>query len=113
MTFHFYAVTQTDFVENNANLRALQSCVYPRDGDESSGNMPYKPPVVCRLRCGSLLADDELCVILTSYSVKFPTDVAWDETTYYPYKFDVDTTWEVVYSSVNLPGADKIMSSGG
>ena len=26
--------------------------------------------------------------------------------------FDVDTTWEVVYSSSNLPGAERIFNSG-
>lgn len=111
-TFHFYAVDPKDFKTNLDNLRALASCAYPRDAEEG-GELPYNPPTVCKLKCGKLLADNELCVILISYNVKFPTDVAWDEYSCVPYRFDVDTSWEVVYSSINLPGADKIIKSGG
>lgn len=109
-TFHFYNTTRTDFDTNMANLRALTSCAYPR---EATDQLPYQPPTVCKLKCGKLLADNDLCVILINYNVKFPTDVAWDERTYLPYRFDVDTTWEVVYASINLPGANKIINSGG
>lgn len=107
--FHFYAVTQSDHKTNMANLRALASCVYPRDG---GGDFPYKPPPVCQIKCGQLLADAPLCVILKSYSVNFPTDVAWDADTYMPFRFDVSTTWEVVYKTVDLPGSERILQSG-
>jgi hypothetical protein len=63
-----------------------------------------------------MLADEELCVILKNYSVKFPTDVVWYSATeydYIPIKFDVDLQFEVVYSNSSLPGASKIISSGG
>jgi hypothetical protein len=53
--------------------------------------------------------DGFLCVVLKQYSVSFPTDVIWDEQTYLPYKFDVDLTWEVVYSNDTLPGQDQIL----
>jgi hypothetical protein len=53
-----------------------------------------------------------LCVVLRRYSVKLPTDVAWDEETYCPYKFDLETEWEVVYTSSDLPGAERIFSTG-
>jgi hypothetical protein len=48
--------------------------------------------------------------------------VPWDDDTlfcdqggavYLPYKFTVDMSFEVVYSSENLPGAEKIFKSGG
>ena len=51
-------------------------------------------------------------MILKSYSVKFPTDIAWDESTLLPYKFDVDTSWDVVYKSMDLPGQERIFQTG-
>jgi hypothetical protein len=73
------------------------------------------PPPVCTIKCGKLLADEALCVVLQSYSVKFPTDVAWwegDDGLYCPYKFDVGTTWLTVYTSSDLPYQSRIVSSG-
>lgn len=88
-------------------LRLIQSAVYPKDGGSAA---PYAPPPVCSIRCGKLLSESgDTCVILRSYSVKFPTDVVWDEVTKIPYKFSVDMQWEVVYSSENLPGQEKIL----
>jgi len=84
---------------------------YPQD--QTSSGAPFEPPPVCRLRCGSLLSSGEICAILRSYSVRFPTDVPWDENTYLPYKFDVDTSWEAVYSSDDLPGQERILQLGG
>ena len=110
VSFHFFVVEQSDIDENIRKLRAIMSCLYPREG--SGGGAPYTPPPVCRIKCGQLLADDEVCVILRDASVKFPTDVAWDENTYVPYKFDVDTSWEVVYTSTDLPGQSRILQSG-
>jgi hypothetical protein len=49
---------------------------------------------------------------LKSYSVKFPTDVVWDQDFYVPYKFDVDTSWDVVYRSSELPGQERIAQLG-
>jgi len=103
-------VTAPGDVQKNLNiLRCLESAVYPREG---TGGAPFIPPPICRLKCGKLLADNELCVILMQYSVKFPTEVAWDESTFTPYKFDIDTTWEVVYKSSDLPGQDRIINLG-
>jgi len=109
MTVHFYTIQEKDKDENLRAMRALESAVYPRE----QNGMPFVPPVVCKIKCGKLLADEDLCVVLKSYSVKFPTDVVWDTTTYLPYKFDVETTWEVVYKSTDLPGQKKILQSGG
>lgn len=109
MELHFIALEKNDIFFNLGYLRILQSAVYPRDGQ---GGSPYRPPPICKLKCGALLGDDGVCAILRSYSVKYPTDQVWDEETYLPYKFDVSTTWEVVYSSSDLPGAEKIVISG-
>lgn len=107
-TAYFMILKEGDAERNLMDLRALQSLTYPRDRDFE----PYAPPPVCAIKCGSILGKEELCVVLKQYSVKFPTDVAWDENFLVPYKFSVDLTWEVVYSSENLPGQEKIILRG-
>lgn len=109
-TSYFMVTEDIDIKRNLVDLRAIQSVTYPRDDFQ-----PYAPPPVCAIKCGSMFAVDsdgngsELCVVLRSYAVKFPTDVSWDETTYLPYKFSVDMSWDVVYQSDNLPGYEKIL----
>lgn len=110
LQMHMVVSTADDVNYNLAALRAIQSAVYPRKGHNGA---PFVPPPICRLKCGMLLSEgQELCVILKSYSVKFPTEIAWDEQTFVPYKFDIDTSWDVVYKSNDLPGQDRIFSSG-
>lgn len=109
MQVHFFIVNPGDGARNLFYLRMLQSAVYPRNGD--STGTPYRPPPICRIKCGPLLDNDELCVILQSYSVKFPTEVAWEETTYCPFRFDVDLTWQVVYPSDSLPFQEDIIKA--
>lgn len=109
MQLHFFIVNPGDGAKNLRYLRMIQSAVYPRNGLESQ--TPYQPPPVCNIKCGSLLDDKELCVILQSYSVKFPTEVAWDPETYCPYRFDVDTTWLTVYTSDKLPFQEDIINA--
>lgn len=110
MTLHFYVTHPDDVQDNLMYLRALESAVYPRDA--GGGAAPFIPPPVCTIKCGYLLAKEPLCAILTSYTVKYPTEVAWDESFFTPCKFDVDTTWEVVYKSADLPGQDRIFNTG-
>jgi hypothetical protein len=108
-TLHLFVTKAQDLAGNLAIMRRLESLVYPVDG----GAGPYAPPRICRLKCGDLLSNNgPICAILKSYSVKFPTDVAWDARSLTPYKMDIDLSFEVVYSSNNLPGADRIMRSG-
>lgn len=111
MQIHLYVRTKVDVFENLQILRALESATYPRD-ESGGGNAPFIPPPVCRIKCGLLLADEPLCVVLKSYSVKYPTDVPWDKDTYTPWKLDVDTSWEVVYKSSELPGQARILNTG-
>ena len=106
---HFIALEESDIEDNLLNLRLIQSLAYPREG---SGGTPYKPPPVCKLKCGELLGHEGVCVILKNYSVKFDPQMVWDEDTLLPYKFDVSTTWDVVYASSRLPGQEKIAKSG-
>ena len=117
MTLHLVVCEQSDIKTNLCYLRALESLVYPGQGTSST---PYVPPPIAQIQCGKLLADAPLCAVLKSYSVKFPTEVAWDagfndggDATYLPYKFDVDLTWEIVYDSSNLPGQERIIQTGG
>ena len=113
-TVHFYGEDEERIVANLQNLRLLESLTYPDVGD----SLPVVPPKIAKIKCGKILADEEVCVILKSYSVKFPTDVVWhsvsgDETSFIPIKFDIDLQFEVVYSNSSLPGANKIISTGG
>jgi|GEM_PF-6866659 len=109
MQVHLYVTKPDDVATNLAYLRAIESCTYPKDGAMGT---PFAPPPVCQIKCGKLLGATPLCVVLKQYSVKFPTDVTWDDTDYTPWKFDIDTTWEVVYSSAALPGQERIMAWG-
>jgi hypothetical protein len=109
-TIHLLVQKKSDIEKNLKILRAIQSAVYPR---ESNGSNAFTPPPVCKIKCGELLSKDDLCVVLKSYSVKFPQDVIWDEETYLPHKFSIDTSWEVVYKSSDLPGQEKILQTGG
>lgn len=109
MTIHMVVSAPEDIENNLKDLRAIQSAVYPRHG---MADAPYVPPPVCRIKCGRLLAESELCVVLKQYTVKFPTEVAWDESSFVPFKFDIDTSWDVVYKSSDLPGAERIFQLG-
>lgn len=105
---HMIVSSPEDVNYNLTALRAIQSAVYPRHGM----NSPFVPPPVCRIKCGRLLAEDDLCVVLRNYNVKFPTEVAWDEDSFVPFKFDIETSWEVVYKSSDLPGSERIFQVG-
>lgn len=105
VTASFFIIEPSDEARNIDVLRAIQSAVYPED----SSSMPYSPPPICKLRCGRLLARDYLCVIMKSYSVRFDTSVPWGSTYLTPYKMEISMEFDVVYSSANLPGAQKIM----
>jgi hypothetical protein len=111
MQIHLFVTKSTDIVNNLRILRAIESAAYPQKGD---GNTPFLPPPVCKMQCGKILADFPLCVVLKSYSVKFPTDVSWfsNGQSYTPAKMDIDTSWDVVYRSDELPGHDSILNFG-
>jgi hypothetical protein len=107
---HMVVSEASDVDYNLMAMRAIQSAAYPRKG---ANGAPFVPPPICRMKCGLLLSGgQELCVVLKSYSVKFPTEIAWDEQTLLPYKFDIDTSWDVVYKSSELPGQERIFTSG-
>ncbi len=105
-TAYFISTSKEDIGRNLGYLRLIESAVYPRDEDFQ----PYAPPPVCALMCGQLLDRvSELCAVMKSYSVKFPTDVAWDKHTNLPYKFSVDMQFDIIYESSDLPGQERIM----
>ena len=106
----FIAGTENELGEIVKQFRAIQSAVYPREGDDSS---PYFPPPICKLRYGFTLSKDEICVIIKSYSVTYPDDVAWSEKYLMPYAFEVDVPCEQVFRSSNLPGQSKIFGDIG
>lgn len=116
-TIHLMVIKEGDQEDNMKILRALESCVYPDDAN--SGGAPYSPPHICEIACGSLLTSPNtqtpkpLCAVMKSYTVKFPSDVVWDDRFVIPHKFDIDLQFDVVYSSSDLPGQDQIFQSGG
>lgn len=113
-TFISYDAEST--ARNFGYLRILEASVYPRR--DPANVVPFVPPVVMSIRCGDLLANSgaELNVVLTSYSVQFPTDQVWNSdynvARYLPAKFDVTLSFNVVYDSRYLPGADRILLLG-
>lgn len=112
ITFHFFITSKKgkgSASQNIDELRAIQSCLYTRPG---IGNIVFLPPVICKFKCGRILGDEELCLILTNYSISLPTEVPWDVETLCPYKFDLSTSWTVVYTSEQLPYANRIITSG-
>lgn len=108
-TCHFLVTDEGSLKKILDNLRTLESAVYPSAG---SGGVPYQPPPVCKLRCGDLLGSSEICAVMKSYSVKFDTQVPWDEKSYLPYKLDVDLQFDVVYNQSSLPNSEKILKDG-
>ncbi len=107
---HFMVTKSSDIDENIIYLRRIESLTYPGTGD---ANAPYYPPMISKFVCGKILGDNGLCVILKSYSVRYPTDVAVDPETMLPYKFSITTSWEVVYSCSKLPTNNSIAKFGG
>lgn len=111
LQLHFFIINDGDGRRNIEDLRLLQSAVYPRKHNDNLA--PYRPPPVCLIKIGKLLSEESaICAVLQSYNVKFPTDVAWEEETCCPYKFDVDTSWLVVYNSQSLPFQERIVEVG-
>lgn len=108
-TVHFIADTEEKLELNLRAYRLLQAATYPR---ALVGNLPYLPPPICKVKCGRMLGDYELCVVIDSCNYKAPTDVPWSDNGYIPYKFDVDLNLSVVYDSANLPGAERIITLG-
>lgn len=108
-TVHFVATDKETLRRNVGHLRILKSCLYPKT---KSGNTPYSPPPICKLKCGIMLDDSDLCAILRNCSVRLPRDVPWDETDYIPYKFDAELSFEVVYNTSELPGHEKLFDAG-
>jgi len=86
-------------------IRTFQSALYPTTSDG-------KPPPICKLRCGSLLGEEDVCAVLKSYNVKYDTTVPWDPITLIPYKVDIDLTFDVIYDQSNLPIQSKILQFG-
>ncbi len=89
-------------------LRALESLTYPRVEGASNPLPPFRPPPVCKIRCGEALSPDELCVVLDSYSTKIEPTVPLEPETLFPLKLSISTNWFVVYRSDQLPGQERI-----
>jgi len=117
-TVHLYADFPGRLLSNLNFMRALESCTYPRNTENSF--LPFVPPLILQIKCGAVLGDLPLAVVLKSYNVKFPVDVQWSEPQVVngknvgpiPYKLDIDCTFETVYDSLYLPGQDRVAIFG-
>jgi hypothetical protein len=112
MKWHILIVDTDTLFEAVQQLKAFTSLVYPQAG---AGNTPYQPPTIATIDCGQILSAGSgvnfgpLCVVLKSYNITYPTDVAWNEDFMIPYKFDIDLSWDVVYATSELPNSDMII----
>lgn len=106
MSLYFYAETRSKLKLNLSYHRLLQSATYPRES--FFNNLPFRPPPICTIKCGSLLSNDPLSVVLLSYELEIPRDVPWDDEFGIPYYWMVKTNWNVVYDVTRLPGQEKI-----
>lgn len=97
--------------KNLSYLRLLQSCTYPVDSP-AQASVPFLPPKILKIKCGKLLGDYELCVILKQVQINWPVDVPWSSFGYIPYKFNAALSFEVVYNSAELPGQSRILKLG-
>jgi hypothetical protein len=105
LSINLFVQDQSDCKKNLRKLRIIQSALYPRNGPVA----PFFPPSLCKIKCGSLLSENELCCIVKDVNAKFPTDVPWDEETLCPYRLEISMTLEVVYASLDLPNNEKIL----
>ncbi len=110
MKWHVIMMDDDSKTEAIRQLNAFRSCVYPVEG---GGGSPYAPPPICTIDCGEMTRGTKdstsVCVVLKSYNVSFPTDVAYDPDSLIPYRFDIDLVWDVVFPTSELPGQDKII----
>lgn len=112
----FISYDSESIVRNMRYLRLLESFVYPRR--DPANIIPYIPPVILSIKCGSLLADEsvELNAIMLSYGVTFLTDQVWNTDygtgTYLPLKLEVGLELEIIYDTRYLPGAERIVELG-
>ncbi len=108
LTIHLYVTTSEDIKRNLTIIRGISALVHPEY------NNTYSPPRIAKMKCGKLLSNDAVSVILKSYEVQYETAVQWfwDEEidTYMPLHVSIPTQWDVVYDWERLPGhADVIL----
>lgn len=104
-----FMITKFDDIEDNLKaIRIIQNLVLP---GPQSGIVPFTPPPVVKMTCGVLFdGTDGLCLVLKNYSIRYPTEVAWDAVTFIPYRFSISCSWEVVYPCNKLPTNKCVMS---
>jgi len=112
-SMHLFADSENTLNYNLKILRLIESLTYPRT---VARTVPFLPPNIVKLKCGEVLGSYEICAVLQSYSVKFPTDVPWSApqngNSYIPYKIDIDLNFEAVYDAGTLPGSERIITDG-
>jgi len=106
-TIHLYVTTKADIRRNLGIIRAISALTHPEY------NNTYLPPKVAKMKCGKLLGNNPISVILRSYEITYETEVQWfwDEEieTYMPLHVSIPTQWDVVYDWKKLPGHDDVI----
>jgi hypothetical protein len=109
MTLHLYVTLKSDIKRNIEIIRGIASLTHPEY------NASYLPPRIARIKCGKLLSGDPqgVPVSLKSYEINYDNTVQWfwseEDQTYFPLHLSLPTSWDVVYSSASLPGADQVL----
>lgn len=108
MIIHLYVTTKEDIKRNLSIIRGISALVHPEY------NNTYLPPRVAKMKCGKLLSNSPISVVLRSYNITYETNIQWfwdeDLETYMPLHVSIPTQWDVVYDWRKLPGhADVIL----
>jgi len=113
LEWQFFAEGEGKLLANLYYYRLLMSCTYPVDTPQG-GSVPFLPPKIVKVKCGRLLADEELCCVVNNVSVNWAKEGPWSslEYGYVPYNFNVSLQLSVVYNSADLPGQSRILSLG-
>lgn len=111
MNWHVVIMDEDSKKEAIRQLNAFRSCVYPVDGNSGAS---YAPPPICKIECGEKTRgtkdEKSVCVVLKTYNVSFPIDVAHDPVSLLPYRFDISLNWDVVFPTSKLPGQSMIIT---
>lgn len=102
MTVHCHALTRSDLLHNVLTTQLLFSCAYPVYKNT------YKPPPLLTIDCGAFFRN--VRCIVRNVEVGFSSEVVWDEQLMIPRQWDVVVTGEIVYSFLEMPGADDVSS---
>lgn len=105
-TIHLYVTKQSDIGRNLTIIRRISSLAHPEYQNS------FLPPRVAKIKCGKLLGENPVPVVIKSYSIEYDTSIQWfydEQYGYMPLHVSIPTEWDVIYSWMNLPGAEDVL----